>query len=77
MLLLLMLRICVLRRKGMVRGMDEYLTTMEVAKWLRVDRSTLCRWRLAGTGPRVIWLGPSSPRYARADVLAWLQEMAA
>ncbi|GAA1328827.1 hypothetical protein GCM10009592_17310 [Brachybacterium rhamnosum] len=57
--------------------MDEYMTSAEVAQWLRVDKSTLCRWRTAGIGPRVTWLAPSLPRYARADVEAWLREVAA
>ncbi|WCE39546.1 helix-turn-helix domain-containing protein [Brevibacterium sp. BDJS002] len=52
------------------------MTSAEVARWLRVDKSTLSRWRLAGTGPRVRWLSPSIPRYARADVEAWLTEVA-
>lgn len=57
--------------------MDEYLTTEEVATWLRVAPSTVCRWRLAGRGPRVTWLSPSLPRYRKADVIAWLQGVAA
>ncbi|MBO9553210.1 helix-turn-helix domain-containing protein [Cellulomonas sp.] len=52
--------------------MDEYLTTGEVARWLRVAPSTVCRWRLAGKGPRVTWLSPSLPRYKKADLIAWL-----
>lgn len=57
--------------------MDEYLTTEEVATWLRVAPSTVCRWRLAGKGPRVTWLSPSLPRYRKADLIAWLQSAAA
>ncbi|MGF0115454.1 helix-turn-helix transcriptional regulator [Promicromonospora sp. Marseille-Q5078] len=57
--------------------MDEYLTTEEVATWLKVAPSTVCRWRLAGKGPRVTWLSPSLPRYRKADLLAWLQRSAA
>jgi len=56
---------------------DEYLTTEEVATWLRVAPSTVCRWRLAGRGPRVTWLSPALPRYRKADVIAWLQGVAA
>jgi predicted DNA-binding transcriptional regulator AlpA len=55
----------------------ELLTTAEVAALLRVNRSTVCRWRLNGSGPRVIWLSPSIPRYERQDVLDWLERAAA
>ncbi|AXK45860.1 helix-turn-helix transcriptional regulator [Brachybacterium saurashtrense] len=57
--------------------MNEYMTSAEVARLLRVDKSTVCRWRLAGTGPRVTWLSPSLPRYARRDVEEWLRGVAA
>ncbi|WP_432558508.1 helix-turn-helix transcriptional regulator [Granulicoccus sp. GXG6511] len=57
--------------------MDELLTSDEVAGWLRVSRSTLCRWRQEGKGPRVVWLTPSCPRYRRTDVVAWLERVAA
>jgi len=53
------------------------LTSLEVAKMLRVDRTTLSRWRSRGVGPRVTWLAPSIPRYERGDVLAWLKHVAA
>ncbi|WP_418275020.1 helix-turn-helix transcriptional regulator [Isoptericola jiangsuensis] len=56
---------------------DEYLTTEEVAAWLKVAPSTVCRWRLAGRGPRVTWLSPSPPRYRRTDIAAWLDAVAA
>ena len=52
------------------------LTTTEVAKILRVDRSTLSRWRSEGIGPKVIWLGAASPRYRRVDLLAYLEREA-
>jgi Helix-turn-helix domain len=48
------------------------MTTTEVAELLRVDPSTLSKWRSCGQGPRATWLTPSTPRYARSDVLAWL-----
>jgi predicted DNA-binding transcriptional regulator AlpA len=48
------------------------MTTTEVAALLRVDPSTLSKWRSCGQGPRATWLTPSTPRYARSDVLAWL-----
>jgi hypothetical protein len=49
------------------------MTTAEVASVLRVDRSTLSRWRSSGLGPRVTWLSSSSPRYQRDDVVEWLR----
>jgi predicted DNA-binding transcriptional regulator AlpA len=56
---------------------DEFLTTEEVAAWLKVAPSTVCRWRLASKGPRVVWLSPSLPRYRRADIMQWLERKAA
>ncbi len=56
---------------------DEFLTTEEVAAWLKVAPSTVCRWRLARTGPCVVWLSPSLPRYRRDDVMVWLDKVAA
>jgi predicted site-specific integrase-resolvase len=35
--------------------LSELMTTAEVASLLRVDRSTLSRWRSSGSGPRVTW----------------------
>ena len=60
-----------------VRVLPVLLTTAEVADVLQVNRSTLSRWRAAGTGPRVVWLSPSMPRYRRADVIDWLRRAAA
>ena len=54
----------------------ELMTTSEVARLLRVDRSTISRWRTSGTGPPVTWLSPTTPRYQRAHVLAWLHQAA-
>lgn len=53
------------------------LTSEEVAEWMQVAPSTLCRWRQTGHGPRVIWLSPSTPRYRPSDVLAWVEKAAA
>jgi hypothetical protein len=52
------------------------MTTTEVAGMLRVDPSTLSKWRSSGQGPRATWLTPRTPRYARVDVLAWLRGVA-
>lgn len=53
------------------------LNSTQVAAALGVNRSTLCRWRAQGVGPRVYWLGKSSPRYREQDVLDWLERNAA
>jgi hypothetical protein len=53
------------------------LTTGEVADLLKVNRSTLSRWRSCGLGPRVTWLSPTVPRYQRTDVADWLRRVAA
>lgn len=57
--------------------MPVLLTTAEVARILRVDRTTLSRWRTRGVGPRVTWLSPSVPRYQGRDVLSWLEKVVA
>ena len=54
--------------------MTEMLTTGEVATWIRVSQSTLCRWRQQHIGPRVTWLSPTCPRYRRDDVEKWLEK---
>lgn len=56
--------------------LPELMTTDEVARLLRIDRSTLSRWRTSGTGPRVTWLSASTPRYQRADIADWLRQVA-
>ena len=53
------------------------MTTAQVAALLKVNRSTLSRWRFLGVGPRVTWLSSSIPRYQRADVQDWLRPAAA
>jgi predicted DNA-binding transcriptional regulator AlpA len=57
-----------------VLDVPELLTTAEVAALLKVNRSTLSRWRSAGAGPRVTWLTANIPRYQRADVVDWLRQ---
>ncbi|GAB2476179.1 hypothetical protein GCM10027030_07960 [Luteococcus sediminum] len=56
---------------------SDYLTSEELAAWIRVSPSTLCRWRKTGQGQRCTWLSPTCPRYLRADVEAWLRRAAA
>lgn len=60
-----------------VSGLPRMLTTSQVAQALHVAPSTVCRWRTQGIGPRVFWVAPASPRYRQADVLAWLERVAA
>ena len=50
---------------------DEFLTTAEVARALRVDRNTVLRWAKAGTLDSRRTPG-GHRRYRRADVLAYL-----
>jgi predicted DNA-binding transcriptional regulator AlpA len=58
-------------------GLPMLMKTAEVAAALGVDPSTLSRWRSQGVGPRVYWLGKSSPRYREEDVREWLERNAA
>jgi predicted DNA-binding transcriptional regulator AlpA len=60
-----------------ILDVPELLTTAEVAALLKVNRSTLSRWRSVGAGPRVTWLTANIPRYQRADVVEWLRQAAA
>lgn len=52
---------------------EAMMTAKEVAGMLRVDPSTLWRWRQQGVGPIPIYLRPRVPRYRRAEVLAFIQ----
>ena len=60
-----------------VLDVPELLTTAEVSALLRVNRSTLSRWRSAGAGPRVTWLTANIPRYQRDDVIEWIRQASA
>jgi predicted DNA-binding transcriptional regulator AlpA len=60
-----------------VLDVPELLTTAEVSALLRVNRSTLSRWRSAGAGPRVTWLTANIPRYQRDDIIEWLRQASA
>ncbi len=59
-----------------VLDLPELMTSADVAALLKVNRSTLSRWRSVGAGPRVTWLSASIPRYQRADVVEWLRRAA-
>ena len=58
-----------------IEQLPTFLTTEEVAGLLRVNRSTVCRWRLTGNGPRVTWLSAKIPRYQKSDVLHWVHQL--
>ena len=60
-----------------VLDVPELLTTAEVSALLRVNRSTLSRWRSAGAGPRVTWLTANIPRYQRDHVIEWIRQASA
>ncbi|MCW2763607.1 MAG: binding domain, excisionase family [Marmoricola sp.] len=51
--------------------MTEYLTTEDVAEWLRTPTETLRYWRHAGKGPKSFKLG-RRVLYSRADVEAFV-----
>lgn len=59
-----------------IEGLPVLMTTAEVAEMLKVNNSTVCRWRQTGTGPRVTWLSRNMPRYQRDHVIAWLERAA-
>lgn len=54
----------------------EYMTTNEVARYLRTPPATLRYWRHKGIGPKGIRVG-RRVLYDLADVEAWLQQAAA
>jgi excisionase family DNA binding protein len=49
------------------------LTTAEAARRLRVNPSTIRRWRLDGVGPRYLRVN-SVYRYPAADLESWIME---
>lgn len=51
------------------------MTSVEAAAYLRISRRTLERYRLTGSGPRYLKVGPgrrSRVLYRQEDVEAWL-----
>jgi len=52
---------------------DEFMTTADVSKAIRVPTGTLRWWRNAGVGPKSFKI-VGSVRYRRADVDRWLKE---
>lgn len=51
---------------------DDLLTTVELAKALRVNERTVRKWRNEGQGPPVLWAGGVA-RYRWSEVEAWLR----
>jgi predicted DNA-binding transcriptional regulator AlpA len=51
--------------------MAEILTTDQAASHLALGRSTLEKWRCAGTGPKFIKLGLRRVGYHKADLDEW------
>ena len=45
-----------------------FFTEKEAAEYLKVNRISLKRWRLAGKGPRYVRLGPRQVRYEDIDL---------
>jgi excisionase family DNA binding protein len=58
-------------RKGAAMT-SEVLTTAEAAKYVRLSKPTLERFRLIGEGPNYCKLG-GAVRYRRCDLDEWLQ----
>jgi len=52
--------------------MAEILTTEQAAAHLALGRSTLGKWRCAGTGPKFIKLGLRRVGYHKTDLDEWI-----
>jgi predicted DNA-binding transcriptional regulator AlpA len=53
---------------------SDLLTTREAAQLARVSVRTWRRYQQLGTGPPVAGYVGRSPRWRRADVLAWIEQ---
>ena len=53
---------------------DQYYSTRELAGILGISMSTLAGYRRQGIGPKYIAFGYHTYRYARAEVLKYLEE---
>ena len=49
-----------------------FLTTLDAADYLGLQRSTLEAWRCRGGGPRFVKLG-RAVRYRQADLDSWIE----
>lgn len=54
---------------------EEFLTTGEAARVLRVSKLTLKNWRDRGEGPPHVRLGPKTIRYRLSSLMAYLDEI--
>lgn len=50
---------------------NEFLTTEEVAEFLKVGKSTIEQARINGSGPKFVKFGPKTIRYQVDDVINW------
>lgn len=57
-------------------GIEQLLTTEQVAEWLQVSADTVRWWRKRGRGPAHLRVGKYA-RYRRVDVEAWLEQQRA
>ena len=55
---------------------DPFLTTEELADYLKVSPSTVYDWRTNRTGPKAYRIGKHT-RYRASDVEAWLEKQVA
>jgi predicted site-specific integrase-resolvase len=54
------------------RPTEGLLKPTEVAQQLKLDETTLARWRMLGTGPVFLRVG-GRIRYPEADLRSWLE----
>jgi predicted DNA-binding transcriptional regulator AlpA len=52
--------------------LDNLLTEKQLCAWLGIAPATCSRWRLEGSGPPFIALGPRRLAYRRSAVEKWL-----
>lgn len=50
----------------------KFLTEEETARWLRIKKGTLRKWRRNGCGPHYIRCGGRLVRYQEVDIHEWL-----
>jgi excisionase family DNA binding protein len=62
----------VIKRKRMTDVYSDILTTIEAARYVRLGKPTLERFRLTGEGPIYAKLG-GAVRYRRVDLDCWLE----
>jgi excisionase family DNA binding protein len=57
-----------------VNANRDRLRAVEAARYLRVSRSTLAKWRMKGEGPPYHRCGPRIVYYYRDEIDAWLAD---